>query len=130
MKTVFITGCSSGIGKATAKSFATKGWNVVATMRQPEKEAELTNSPSVLLARLDVQDRESIASAVESGIARFGTINTLINNAGFSLGGVFESIPRERIQEEFAVNIFGVMDVTRTLLPHFRKNKEGLIINI
>jgi len=130
MKTVFITGCSSGIGKATAKLFAAKDWNVVATMRQPEKEIELTNSPRVLLTRLDVQDRESIASAVESGIAKFGTVNTLINNAGFSLGGVFESIPRERIQEEFAVNIFGVMDVTRTLLPHFRKNKGGLIINI
>lgn len=130
MKTVFITDCSSGIGKATAKLFAANGWNVVATMRQPEKEAELTNSPNVFLARLDVQDCDSITRAVESGIARFGTINALINNAGFSLGGVFESIPRERIHEQFAVNVFGVMDVTRTLLPHFRKNKGGYIINI
>lgn len=130
MKTVLITGCSSGIGKATAKLFATNGWNVVATMRQPEKEAELASSPNVFLARLDVQDRDSIARAVESGIAQFGTINTLINNAGFSLGGVFESIPQERIQEQFAVNVFGVMDVTRILLPHFRKNKGGLIVNI
>lgn len=130
MRTVFITGCSSGIGKATAKLFAAKGWNVVATMRQPDQETEMANSPNVLLARLDVRDRDSIARAVESGIAKFSTINTLINNAGFSLGGVFESIPRERIQEQFAVNVFGVMDVTRRLLPHFRENKSGLIINL
>jgi len=129
-KTILITGCSSGIGKAAAKLFASKSWNVIATLRAPDKETELTNSNNVLLARLDVQDRNSISRAIETGITRFGKIDALINNAGFSLSGVFEGIPREKIQEQFEVNVFGVMDVTRVLLPHFRKNKGGLIINV
>src|SRR5271170_8252064 len=129
-KTILITGCSSGIGKAAAKLFASKSWNVIATLRAPDKETELTNSNNVLLARLDVQDRNSISRAIETGITRFGKIDALINNAGFSLSGVFEGIPREKIQEQFEVNVFGVMEVTRALLPHFRKNKNGLIINV
>jgi len=130
MKTVLISGCSSGIGKAAAKLFAKKNWNVIATLRSPEKENELSGANNLMIEKLDVQDGESVTRAVESGIARFGKIDALINNAGFSLGGVFESIPREKIQEQFAVNVFGLMDVTRALLPHFRKNKSGLIINI
>lgn len=130
MKTVLITGCSSGIGKAAAKLFAEKNWNVIATTRSPEKETGLIGRSNLLLAKLDVQDAYSISSAIDCGLARFGRIDALINNAGFSLGGVFESIPREKIQEQFAVNVFGLMDVTRALLPHFRKNKSGLIINI
>jgi len=129
MKTVLITGCSSGIGKAAAKLFAGNDWNVIATMRQPEK-ADLAAANNLLLTKLDVQDPGSIARAIESGLARFGRIDALINNAGFSLGGVFEGISREKIQEQFAVNVFGVMDVTRALLPRFRKNQGGLIINI
>ena len=130
MKTVLITGCSSGIGRAAAKFFAANDWNVIATLRSPEKENELIGSSNLLVTRLDVQDPGSIARAIEAGLARFGRIDALINNAGFSLGGVFEGIPREKIQEQFAVNVFGVMDVTRALLPHFRKNQSGLIINI
>ncbi|HVU07172.1 MAG TPA: SDR family oxidoreductase [Verrucomicrobiae bacterium] len=129
-KTILITGCSSGIGKASAKFFAAKGWNVIATLRSPEKETELTGANNLLIEKLNVQDYGSIAHAIDAGIARFGKIDALINNAGFSLGGVFESIPREKIQEQFAVNVFGVMEVTRALLPHFRKNQSGLIINI
>jgi NAD(P)-dependent dehydrogenase (short-subunit alcohol dehydrogenase family) len=129
-KTVFITGCSSGLGKATAKLFAGKGWNVIATMRRPEAEEELTKLADVLVARLDVQERDSIGTAIEAGIARFGKIDALINNAGFGLFGVFEATPREKVEEQFEVNVFGVMDVTRSLLPHFRANKNGLILNI
>ncbi len=146
MKTVLITGCSSGIGKAAAILFAARDWNVIATMRQPEKENGGTNGgasvpasrlvsnlappKNLFVTKLDVQDPDSIARAIESGLARFGRIDALINNAGFSLGGVFEGIPREKIQEQFAVNVFGMMDVTRALLPHFRKNQSGHIINI
>jgi NAD(P)-dependent dehydrogenase (short-subunit alcohol dehydrogenase family) len=130
MKTILITGCSSGIGKAAAKLFAEKNWNVIATLRSPEKDNELSGTNNLMVDKLDVQDRDSIARATESGIARFGRIDTLINNAGFSLGGVFENIPPEKIQEQFTVNVFGLMDVTRAVLPHFRKNKSGLIINI
>ena len=129
-KTVLITGTSSGLGKTAAKYFAAHGWNVVATMRAPEKEGELTGLSDALVTRLDVQDHASIESAISESIARFGKIDALINNAGFGLFGVFESISREKCQEQFDINIFGVMDVTRAILPHFRKNKGGLIINV
>jgi NAD(P)-dependent dehydrogenase (short-subunit alcohol dehydrogenase family) len=129
-KTVLITGASSGFGKATAKLFARNGWNVVATMRRPEEEKELVGVDNVLVTRLDVQNRDNIRKAIEAGIARFGRIDALINNAGFGLFGVFEATSREKIQEQFDVNVFGVMDVTRAILPHFRKNKGGLIINV
>jgi NAD(P)-dependent dehydrogenase (short-subunit alcohol dehydrogenase family) len=129
-KTILITGTSSGLGKTAAKYFSARGWNVVATMRTPEQEKDLTGLEDVLVTRLDVQDRESIQRGIEAGIARFGKIDALINNAGFGLFGVFESISREKIQEQFDINVFGVMDVTRAILPHFRKNKGGLIINV
>jgi NAD(P)-dependent dehydrogenase (short-subunit alcohol dehydrogenase family) len=129
-KTVLITGASSGIGYATAKFFANQGWNVVATMRTPTKVSDLANLNDVLVTRLDVQDRVSIDAAINVGVARFGKIDALINNAGYSAFGVFEAIAPEKVQEQFAVNVFGVMDVTRAILPHFRKNKTGLIINL
>ncbi len=129
-KTILITGASSGIGHATAKLFADRGWNVIATMRQPGRATELADRSNVLVTRLDVRDRASIGAAIVAGLARFGKIDALLNNAGFSLFGVFEAIAREKIEEQFAVNVFGVMDVTRALLPHFRENKGGLILNL
>lgn len=129
-KTILITGTSSGFGKATARHFARQGWNVVATMRRPEEERELSQLADVLVTRLDVQDRATIAAAIEAGIARFGRIDALVNNAGFGLFGLFEATPREKIAEQFEVNVFGVMEVTRAILPHFRWNKAGLILNI
>jgi NAD(P)-dependent dehydrogenase (short-subunit alcohol dehydrogenase family) len=129
-KTVLVTGASSGIGKAVARIFASSDWNVVATMRNPAREADLVNQGDVLVTRLDVKDRDSVDQAIGAGIARFGKIDALINNAGFGQYGLFEAIPREKVQEQFDVNVFGVMDVTRAILPHFRKNKTGLIINI
>ena len=129
-KTVLITGTSSGIGRATAGLFYNHGWNVIATMRNPADEKELEALDGVMVERLDVQDYNSIGQAVEAGIAEFGKIDALINNAGYGQYGLFEAIPREKIQEQFAVNVFGVMDVTRAILPHFRQNKSGLIINL
>jgi NAD(P)-dependent dehydrogenase (short-subunit alcohol dehydrogenase family) len=129
-KTVLITGASSGIGMAVAKAFAGNDWNVIATMRRPAADSELARLPGVFVTRLDLQDQASIASAVEAGVERFGRIDALINNAGFSLFGVFEGISREKLKEQFDVNVFGVMDVTRALLPHFRRNKSGFIINV
>ncbi|HSY19199.1 MAG TPA: SDR family oxidoreductase [Candidatus Acidoferrales bacterium] len=129
-KTVLITGTSSGFGKAAAKCFADNGWNVIASMRNPDVETELAVRDNILVTRLDVEDQSSITGTIEAGIARFGKIDALVNNAGFGLFGLFETTSREKIQEQFAVNVFGVMDVTRTILPHFRKNKGGLILNI
>jgi NAD(P)-dependent dehydrogenase (short-subunit alcohol dehydrogenase family) len=128
-KTVLITGASSGFGKATAKLFAGQGWNVIATMRTPAGAPDLAAHSNVMVARLDVQDRDSIDQAIAAGIDRFDKIDVLVNNAGFGVYGVFESIPREKIQEQFDVNLFGVMDVTRAILPHFRRNRAGVIIN-
>ncbi|WP_414586155.1 SDR family oxidoreductase [Scytonema sp. PCC 10023] len=129
-KTILITGTSSGLGKTTAHLFAHQGWNVVATMRRPEEERELVQLSNVLVTRLDVQDHVSITTAIEAAIARFGRIDALVNNAGFGLFGLFEATPPEKVAEQFNVNVFGVMDVTRAILPHFRQNKGGLILNI
>lgn len=129
-KTVLITGASSGIGRASARYFAAHGWNVVATMRSPANERELTELPNILVTRLDVQDRDSISRALAVATERFGKIDVLVNNAGYGQYGVFESIPREKVQAQFDVNLFGTMDVTRGLLPHFRGNKGGIIINV
>jgi NAD(P)-dependent dehydrogenase (short-subunit alcohol dehydrogenase family) len=125
-----VTGTSTGLGRTAAKHFAQHGWNVIATMRRPEEDTELSGLDDVFVTRLDVQDRASIATAIDAGIVRFGRIDALVNNAGFGLFGVFESTPRAKIQEQFDVNVFGVMDVTRALLPYFREHKGGLILNI
>jgi NAD(P)-dependent dehydrogenase (short-subunit alcohol dehydrogenase family) len=90
-KTVLITGVSSGFGKETAKIFQKNGWNVIATMRYTEKEQELNTLENVLIAKLDVQDSDSIKNAVKTGIKKFGKIDALVNNAGYALMGVFES---------------------------------------
>ncbi|QSQ22217.1 SDR family oxidoreductase [Pyxidicoccus parkwayensis] len=130
MKTVLITGASTGFGRDVAHLFAREGWNVIATMRSPEAGAELARRDNVLVTRLDVQERASIEQALQAGLARFGGIDAVVNNAGFGLFGVFESLPREKLQEQFDVNVFGVMDVVRAVLPHFREQKRGLIINV
>jgi NAD(P)-dependent dehydrogenase (short-subunit alcohol dehydrogenase family) len=130
-RTVLITGASSGFGLSAARLFARQGWNVVATMRQPEAGAELAALGShVLVTRLDVQDPTSIDAAITAGIERFGRIDVLVNNAGFGLFGIFETTPREKIREQFDVNLFGVMDVTRALLPHLRAQRAGVVINV
>lgn len=129
-QTIFITGASSGIGKETAKLFQSRGWNVIATMRNPEQEKELCQLENVLVTRLDVLDLHSIEQAVTSGLKHFGGIDVLVNNAGYGAYGPLESFPRERIVRQFNTNVIGLLDVTRAVLPHFRKNKGGVIINI
>ena len=129
-KTILITGASSGIGKATAKFFQEKGWNVVATMRTPDKETELTTLDNVLVTRLDVLDSDSIATAVEQGIEKFGQIDVLLNNAGYGAYGPLEATPSEKIRRQFDVNVLGLLDVTKAILPHFRNNKNGILINV
>ena len=129
-KTILITGASSGIGKATAIHFQQHGWNVIATMRTPEKETELNELDNVLLEKLDVLDLEGIERAVQNGIARFGKIDALVNNAGYGAYGPLESFPRENIIRQFNTNVIGLLDVSRAVIPHFRENKDGVIINI
>jgi len=129
-KTVLITGCSSGFGKLAAKKFQQEGWNVVATMRSPEKETELSQLDNVLITRLDVTDKETVAEAVNQGIEKFGAIDVLVNNAGYGGHAYLEQFTEEQIYAMFETNVFGVMRVCRVVLPHMRQQKGGTIINV
>lgn len=129
-KTILITGASSGIGRSTAKLFQEKGWNVIASMRSPEKETELKELENTLVTRLDVLKIDTIKSAIKEGIENFGKIDVVLNNAGYGLMGTFESASRDSIIRQFGVNVQGLFDVTQQALPHFRANKKGMFINI
>jgi NAD(P)-dependent dehydrogenase (short-subunit alcohol dehydrogenase family) len=128
--TILITGASSGIGKATAKFFQSRGWNVIATMRSPESETELTQLERVLVTRLDVEDITSIQTAVDAGLSKFGKIDVLLNNAGYGAYGPLEATPLEKIRKQFDVNVIGLLATSRALLPHFRANRRGVIVNL
>ena len=129
-KTVLITGASSGIGKRTALYFHERNWNVAATMRTPENEKELKKYSNISCFRLDVTDMESIRSAIQKIKERFGTIDVLVNNAAYSLTGAFEGATAEQINDLYNVDVFGVMNVTREVLPLFREKGKGVIVNV
>jgi NAD(P)-dependent dehydrogenase (short-subunit alcohol dehydrogenase family) len=129
-QTVLITGASTGIGLATAMQFQKQGWNVVATMRSPNPTSPLATLDHVLCCPLDVTIPESIQSAVEAALVKFGAIDVLVNNAGYGLVGPFEAATPEQIEKQFATNVFGLMAVTRAILPHFRSQNSGTIVNV
>jgi NAD(P)-dependent dehydrogenase (short-subunit alcohol dehydrogenase family) len=129
-KTVLITGASSGFGKVAAKLFHTNGWNVIATMRSPEKETELSTLGDILITRLDVTDKQTIQTAVAAGIEKFGQIDVLVNNAGYGALGALEASTEEEVRKQFDVNLFGLIAVTKAVLPAMRKQKSGTIINV
>ncbi|GLI84147.1 short-chain dehydrogenase/reductase [Rossellomorea marisflavi] len=129
-KTIVITGASSGIGKATALYFAENGWNVAATMRSPEKEIELKKNGNIQIYRLDVTDHGSIEAARDQILSDFPKVDAVLNNAGFGLMGPFELAEDDQIRKQFEVNVFGLFEVTKAFLPHFRKNKDGMFINV
>ena len=129
-KVVLITGASSGIGNETAKLFQIKNWKVAATMRSPEKADDLQRITDVECIRLDVTDRESIRSAIAETLEKFGRIDAVVNNAGYGLAGPFEATTDEQIERQFETNVFGVMNVCREILPYFREQKRGTIVNV
>lgn len=129
-KTVLITGCSTGIGRAAAIHFAQAGWNVVATMRDTGSAGELAVLPGVVVHALDVTDQGSVKAAIEATLSRFGRIDVLVNNAGFGLFGPFELANDAVIERQFATNVFGVFNVTRAVLPAMRAQGAGVVINI
>lgn len=127
-KTIFITGTSSGLGKATAKLFHSKGWNVIATMRNPEKEAELAQLANVTILPLDVTNLEQIKKTVAKAIS-LNNIDVVFNNAGYGLIGAMEALSDDQIVKEINTNLLGVLRVTQAFIPYFREKKSGLFIS-
>lgn len=125
VKTVLITGCSSGYGLETARHFHARGWHVVAGMRTPRADV-LQRSERMQVVALDVTRPDSIAAAV----AASGPIDVLVNNAGIGLMGAFEVTPMATVQEVFATNSFGAMAMTQAVLPQMRARGSGLVINV
>lgn len=130
MKTVFITGASSGIGKETAKLFQVMGWNVIATMRNPSAEEELVKLKNVKVLQCDVTNQDSIKTAISEGINTFKSIDALVNNAGYYILGPFETATHEQIKQQIDTNLLGLIEVTKEIIPYFRKQKSGTIINL
>jgi len=129
-KTVLITGCSSGIGRASVRLFQRHGWKVAATMRNPEQETEFKKLDDVLLLKLDVTDTDSIDAAIAETIKTFGKIDVVVNNAGYALMGAFETTNLDQIRRQFETNVYGLMEVCRRVLPHFRQRNAGMLINV
>jgi len=129
MKTIFITGTSSGLGKAAVQLFAARGWKVIATMRSPEKETELTQLDNVHLLKLDVADAAQIDTCVQQALA-LGPVDVVVNNAGYGLVGPLESYTDEQITTQLDTNLLGVIRIIKAFTPHFREKKSGMFINI
>jgi NADP-dependent 3-hydroxy acid dehydrogenase YdfG len=129
-KTVFITGASTGIGKATALYFQQQGWNVIATMRNPEDGKELQALDRVLVTSLDVTRPDSIQGAMKTGLDRFQSVDVLVNNAGFGAYGPLEATSMETVRRQFDTNVIGLLEMTKAVLPYFRAQHSGVIINI
>lgn len=127
-KTIFITGASSGLGKATAKLFQSKGWNVIATMRNPENERELNLLENTTLLPLDVTNLEQIKSTIEQALT-LHNVDVVFNNAGYGLMGALEGLSDGKILRQINTNLLGVIRVTKAFIPYFRKNKSGLFIS-
>lgn len=125
MKTVLITGCSSGYGLETARYFHGQGWNVVASMRTPRADV-LPLSDRLQVMALDVTKPESIAAALEA----CGPIDVLVNNAGIGVVGAFEATPMSTVREIFETNTFGTMAMTQAVVPQFRERRSGVIVNV
>ena len=128
-KVVLITGCSSGIGEATARRLAGAGWTVYATARQTEAIAGLTEAGCRLL-QLDVNDEASMRAAVTQIEAEHGAVGVLINNAGYSQSGAIESVPIDDVRRQFETNVFGLVQLTQLVLPGMRRQRWGKIVNV
>ncbi len=124
-----MTGCSSGIGRATAVRLASDGWQVYASARKLEAIEPLRAAGCELL-ELDVTDEQSRAAAVAHIEERHGFVAALVNNAGFSQSGAFESVPIERLRRQFETNVFGPLELCRLVLPGMRRERQGRIVNV
>jgi NAD(P)-dependent dehydrogenase (short-subunit alcohol dehydrogenase family) len=128
-KAALITGCSSGIGRATALRLAGAGWKVYATARRPETLTELAEAGCETLA-LDVTEEQSMAAAVAQVEQAEGAIGVLINNAGYSQSGAIETVPLDAVRRQFETNVFGLVRLTQLVLPKMRAQRWGKIVNV
>jgi NADP-dependent 3-hydroxy acid dehydrogenase YdfG len=128
-KAVLITGCSSGIGRATAERLAPRGWTVYASARKLEAIAPLAEHGCKLL-EIDVCDEESMRAAVQSVVGAEGAVGVLINNAGYSQSGAVEAVPMEQVRRQFETNVFGLVRLTQLVLPGMRAQGFGKVVNL
>ncbi|MFZ2114379.1 MAG: SDR family NAD(P)-dependent oxidoreductase [Solirubrobacteraceae bacterium] len=128
-KAVLITGCSSGIGEATARRLAGHGWKVYASARRPESIEHLAGAGCELL-QLDVCDEQSMRAAVETIEREHGAVGVLVNNAGYSQGGPIEQVPLEAVRRQFETNVFGLIALTQLVLPAMRAQHWGKVVNV
>jgi len=131
-KVVLITGCSSGLGKATSELFAEKGWDVVATMLDPtcESGVELSKIADMIVLELDVTQESTVLSAVEKTVKTFGRLDVLINNAGIAVSGPVELATSEQIFKQCNTNLLGPIRVMQKVVPVMRAQKSGIIVNV
>jgi NAD(P)-dependent dehydrogenase (short-subunit alcohol dehydrogenase family) len=128
-KAVLITGCSSGIGRASASRLARCGWTVYATARRLDSIAELKDDGCETL-ELDVTDEQSMRAAVERVEQDHGAVGVLINNAGYSQSGAIETVPLDAVRRQFETNVFGLVRLTQLVLPKMRAQRWGKIVNV
>lgn len=128
-KTIFITGASSGLGKATAILFQNQGWRVIATMRNPEKETVLNTLKDVILLPLDVSNADQINTTIEN-ITNNYPVDVVFNNAGYGLIGALEALSDEQIFRQIETNLLGVIRVSKAFTAHFREKKAGIFLNV
>jgi NAD(P)-dependent dehydrogenase (short-subunit alcohol dehydrogenase family) len=128
-KTIFITGASAGLGKATAKLFQSKGWNVIATMRNPAKETELSQLENVTILPLDITKPAQITETANKALA-LGNVDVVLNNAAVGLIGPLEAVSEDQLIQQIDTNLLGAVRVTQAFIPYFRERKSGTFINI
>ena len=128
-RAVLVTGCSSGIGRATAERLAAEGWTVYATARRPETLRDLEARGCRTLV-LDVTDEASMQAAVAAIEGEHGAVGALVNNAGYSQSGAIETVPIEKVREQFETNVFGLVRLCQLVLPAMRRARAGKIVNL
>jgi NADP-dependent 3-hydroxy acid dehydrogenase YdfG len=129
-RVALVTGCTSGIGAATAGRLADRGWTVAATGRRPEALDELAARPGVHTYPLDVADHESIATAHKQVVDDLGPVDALVNNAGYGLLGAVEEVDLDAVRRQFETNVFGLLDLTQLVLPSMRARRTGVVVNV
>src|SRR5262245_34060147 len=129
-KTVFITGVSSGIGRVTAELFGRRGWQVVGTARDTSTLGAWASANNVLVLPMDVTREQSIANAVNAAVVKYGTIDVLVNNAGYGSFGPLEGATEEEIELQFRTNVLGAISMIRHVMPMMRARRDGTIVNV